>query len=518
MQTTISSDDISLALHSELEVPPKTTSSPWIELWWKNWSYAQWLLSSMITTVITTEVYTILLSVYPNFMLNFWISLGLTSLTLSTVLTYALILSAGLLTGWLVYSAHLAFMSLRAANNDYQPLIELWTTYNQDSSSIVSQLLNDDNFLKLSKFLKDQPLPADIQAFLSNKAHLGDIKKLMDLLTKIWSIENMEEKLKTLTLEILSKCAASPDHVKHIDNISTLCHLLIDMNQFNQDMVTKTLKNSEQLNPYISELSALNKDKDLLHKLIEEPRLMPFYIAMQDSFKDEADRVARNTELLYYYLRFDLTNPTAMTEFENQHKTPLSIKPTTYNWLKQDYFNQPKDLSLIWDKFTHHPFKDWVEPIFGFMMAHDKYRDVLTHARSCQEILNLFHQPLLLGGEEFTHIKESLDYISDHNQLPLLCDILLYLHSKANLQVEMIESLIKNRRIDVVYQAIHTGQPLSQENLSYIIEHGRLMPVPPASMPITEPKASKKSFSSLFSCFSSAKDEEKSTNMSLKPS
>lgn len=504
MKTSTSIGDISLAVKPAPQVPNESKHQAWIELWWKNWSYTQWLLSSMITSVIATEVYTILLSIYPNFMLNLWMSIGLTSITLSTVLTYGLILGAGLFTGWLIYSAHLAFVSIRAANKDYQPLIELWTQFNQDSSTTITALLHDDNFLKLSKFLSAHPLPEPIKAFLTNKGNLNGITKLVDLLKKIWSLDNIEEKIKTLTLDVLSQCASDTNHEERIENISSLCHLLIETNQFNHEMVTKTLENSEQFNPYLAQLKSL-KHKDLLQKLIEEPKLMAFYTAMQDVFKDDPERITRNTESIYYHLRFDLTNTATLSKFKTQFTNAeqmLVVSPQIYQWLKQDYFSQPDVFVSLWNQFAHHPYPQWIRPIFEFMTANDKYRPLLMNKLACQALLDVFNRPSLISEPNYLQISQSVTDFTKQGQYAMLCDILLYLQNTPALNTKVIEKLIQNDNIHFLHQAIQTSPlHLSPENLEYASEHGRFKPAPP--MAPTEKE--KKSILKGLGCFSSNK-------------
>lgn len=481
----------------------------WTQLWRKHWSYTEWLISSAISSVIVGEIYALFLIVYPNFMLNLWLAIGISSMTLATGLTYGLIVLTGLLLGWLIYSAHLAILSLQAADKDYQPLIDLWTSFNQDQKDIINALISDESFLKLSKFLSEQSLPEPILSFLQKSQNFGEIKKLMELLKKIWSIEHMGDKLKTLTLNILSEFITEGDAAEKIEKISNLCQLLVQTNQFNHEMVAKTLEKRSEFNPYLTQLQTLTSQQDLLHKLIEEPKLMPFYVAAQASFANEAQRIAQNTESLYFYIRYELANPQALAHFNSLNiatPRPLNVKPSIYNWLKQDYFSQPQVFIQLWDRFTRHPFSEWLQPIFEFMTAHDRYRPLLSNHEACTQLINVFNRSSLLQDPNYPALANAFNQIMQQNKLPLLCDVLLKLHASSRLTSANIELLINKRSVDTVYQIINSRMEINPDDLVYAIEHSRLRPMPIVIQP-PRPAPRRSKFSKFFGCLSTEQEQ-----------
>jgi hypothetical protein len=435
----------------------KSSTTPWVELWRKNWSYTNWLMTSVITSIISSEIYYVVLSVYPNFLLNLWFSIGISSISIATMLTYAAILSAGLVSGWLIYSAQLTIRALRTVHKDYQPLIDLWTNYNQNYALIFNQLLNEKGFLKLSTFLKDQSLPEPIKYFLKSENNIEAVQKVISLLKKIWSIEKFDEKIKALTLNILSECSQGENPTEHINNILALCNLLMESNQMSEEMLLKTLEKSSKLNPYLPQLISLTQHKDILYKLIEEPNLMPFYLACQENFKDTPDLVSQNTDNIYLYLRYHLNQNTGYQHFIDSgiagHHS-IKLNSDTFKWLKEHFQDDPRAFVFIFNTLNNHPFIEWIEPIFNFMAKHDKYMDFFNNPAACSALADTFNNVIFLQDERIKAISATFQELKHAEKMGSFCDILLACSGEQEFTGPFIQRIIAENKIEEASAAL----------------------------------------------------------------
>lgn len=418
----------------------QTNQAAWIKLWHKNWNYTHWLMTSMITTVISSEIYSILLSIYPEFLNIYWLNLGITSSTFASILSFSTVLGLGILSGWLFYSLQLFVFSLQLATKDYKPLIDLWKTYNHEHDAIINQLFTDENFHHLSKFLKDQSLPSPIAKFLGNHENIEQVKNVLNMLKRIWQIEKVDNKLKALSINILSEISKSEHTQEHINNISQLCNLLIDNNQFNQETVLKTLENSHLLHSYIPKLQQLSVHKDLIYKLIEEPKLMEYFLITQELFPGQNERVIHNIETLYVYLRHDLTHPESYISFKNSqvpNSKNATVSPDCFIWL-QTFQQQPKSMMIIWDNLLHHPKLDWIEDAIIHMANHDEFNSFIHQADSVIDLTALFNRLSILNHDEFRSVASLFKNYQDERQKSVFCKYLIMLNQCHALSEELI--------------------------------------------------------------------------------
>ncbi len=418
----------------------QTNQPAWIKLWHKNWNYTHWLMTSMITTVICSEVYSILLSIYPEFLNIYWFNLGVTSATFASILSFSAVVGLGILSGWLFYSLQLFIFSLQLATKDYKPLIDLWKTYNHEHDAIIHQLFTDENFHHLSSFLKDQRLPSPIANFLGNQQNIEQVTNVLNMLKRIWQIEQVDSKLKALALNILSEVSKSEHTQEHINNISQLCNLLIDTNQFNQETVLKTLENSHLLHPYIPKLQQLSIHKDLIYKLIEEPKLMEYFLITQELFSGQHERVMHNIETLYLYLRHDLTHHESFISFKQSqdfHAKKAVVAPECFVWL-QTFQQQPKSLMIIWDNLLHHPKLDWIEDAIIFMASHEEFNTFIHHAESVSKLTGLFNRLSILNHDGFRSVANLFNHYHDDLQKSVFCKYLMLLDQCDALNEEII--------------------------------------------------------------------------------
>lgn len=504
----------------------------WIKLWWKNWNYTHCLMTSVITTVLTSEIYTVILSVYPHFLTTFWFSLGVSSYTFATILSIGTLLGLGLLTGWMIYSSHLLYESLHIANHDYQPLIELWTNYNQEYSYIVNQLMSDNSFMKFSQYLKGKNIPEPISRFLGNVDNIDQIKKVSMLLKRIWDIENVDEKLKAMTLNILSEYANINSTTEHIDNIWSLCNLLLDKKQFNQDTVLRTIANSHTLKPYLPRLQHLNIHKDLLYKLIDEPQLMAFFLAHHFYFDNEDERVLFNMDILYIYMRNELDRPENFQTFQSTIPQKLLITSETYRCLLP-FKDKPEAFVAIWDHLLHLEPLNLVESTFQYINTQPAYQKYANQAELWMQLTALLDKNPNDVDESFTQLINTLD-TNDEDSKKNFYDVLVQLYECKALHkktihlyltspdvsgaIERLEQYVKTRW-SPGKSAADTLKDLEstllkpEPNLPKPIEIGANQVI----LPSESPNRNRGRFFNCISCFSPDKSKSLSNTPTLSP-
>ena len=430
-------------------VLPKEQAA-WIKLWHKNWNYTHWLMTSMITTVISSEIYSILLSIYPEFLNIFWLNLGITSSTFASILTFSTILGLGVLSGLIFYSLQLFVFSLKSANNDYKPLINLWKTYNHQHDFAVNQLFTDENFRKLSMFLKDQPLPAPIVHFLSNNQNIEQIKSVLNMLKRIWQIEGVDNKLKALTLNILSEVSKSEHTQQHIDNIAQLCNLLLDNHEFNENTVIKALDNSSLLQPLLPKLQQITFPKDLLYKLIAEPKLMEYFLVAQELFSGQDERIIHDIEILYLYLVNDLSHPESYAEFKKS-QTPNAnhavISPDCFIWL-QSFQHQPTIFLTILDNLLHHPKLDWIEHSIVFMADKEEFKSFIHNPNHASHLTTLFNRLSILEDVNFQAISELFKHYQNDKERTIFCNYLMLLNQINSLNEKSVIHILNQPNLE----------------------------------------------------------------------
>jgi len=489
----------------------------WIKLWWKNWNYTHCLMTSVIMTVITSEIYTVILSVYPHFLTTFWFSLGVSSYTFATILSIGTLLGLGLLTGWMIYSSHLLYQSLDIANHEYQPLIELWTNYNQEYSYIVNQLMSDNSFMKFSQYLKSKNLPEPVVRFLGNVDNIDQIKKVSMLLKRIWDIENVDEKLKAMTLHILSEYADIHNTTEHIDNIWSLCNLLLDKKQFNPDTVLRTIENSHTLKPYLPRLQHLNIHQDLLYKLIDEPQLMEFFLAQHFYFDNEDERVLFNMDILYIYMRNELDRLENFQTLQSTIPQKLLITSETYRYLLS-FKDKPEAFVAIWDHLLHLEPLHLVESTFQYINIQSTYQKYGNQAEFWMQLTALLDKNPNDIDENFTQLINTLN-IDDANSKKHFYDVLVQLYECKSLNKKTIHLYLTSPdvsgAIERLEQYVKTSWSpgKSAEDTLKELENTLLRPEPPPQisiatdatqviLPSESPKRYRGRFFNCISCFS----------------
>lgn len=430
---------------NEQVVLAENHQAPWVKLWVLNWNYSHWLMTSIISTVLCSEVYSILLSVYPDFLAAFWFNLGVSSSFIASTLAISTVLMTGLLSGWLIYSAHLAYYAFKTANHDYQPLIDLWQNYNHSHGELIDKLLTDQNFYSLSKYLQEQNLPEPIKGFLSNQQNIHQVNKVMNLLKRIWQIEKLDDKIKALSVNILSEFSKSDSSQEHLDNIWNLCDMLLSKNEFTHENVLKSLENSQQLKSYVPTLSQLSMHKDLLHKMIEEPKLMEFFLAAQEEFQGQDERINHDIELLHLYLVNKLEQAEVFKQFKILNASKAMVTPVCFSWAK-NFTEQPHKFIKLWDNLLHHPNLQWFEGALGLMLEQpEKYNTMLLNFDSAFNLTNLFNRLSSTNTDEFKLFTTLYNLLNEIEDKELFCEVLLALNNCHMLNESMlIELFIQN--------------------------------------------------------------------------
>lgn len=509
---------------NEQVVTSTNYKAPWVKLWIMNWNYSHWLMTSIISTVICSEVYSVLLSVYPDFLTTFLFNLGITSSFMASALAISSVLLVGLLSGWLIYSAHLAFYAFKTANHDYQPLIELWKSY-QNNNELIDKLLTDKNFYNLSKYLQEQNLPEPIQSFLGNQQNMQQISKVMNLLKRIWQIERLDDKIKALSINILSEFSKTENTQEHLDNIWNLCDMLLNKNEFTHENVLKSLENSQQLKTYIPTLSQLSMHKDLLHKFIEEPKLMEFFLAAQEEFQGQDERINHNIDLLHLYMvnRFEQAEVFNLFRNSNHINTPkATVSSLCYSWIKN--FNaSPHQFIKLWDNLIHHPNLEWLDGSVNLMLGQsEKYTKLILDYDSAFNLTGLFNRLTTSKTEEFKQFVTFYNSLTELEDKELFCDVLLCLNDchmlKESLIIELFNSndwrqVANNlkRYVDTLWTPNNPILNTETDIKQLLINPDEIFPIPKPVIniatesietpnPIDSPVKTKKGFFSLFNC------------------
>lgn len=256
----------------------------WFIVWTKEWNTSSWLMSSFISSIIMFEIYAVILSVYPNFMISIWLSLGIQTLMLTSIMTVLSIICLGFITGAVVYSAHLALTSMENFEKIYMPLVETWSNNAKRYGPILLNLLNDENFLKITQSLKDIPAAQPLVEFLKNDENAESVQKIIKLLKEIWSQDTIDMQVKTLVIHLLTKYVQEENAKQHIDNIWVLWQFLQKNEQLNIDTIINVLQNSSQVQALVGQINTFSNEPDIIKNALEKPELLTYIHAINSSF------------------------------------------------------------------------------------------------------------------------------------------------------------------------------------------------------------------------------------------
>ncbi|HBB53255.1 MAG TPA: hypothetical protein DCZ80_05090 [Legionellales bacterium] len=417
----------------------KQNKNTWMVLWLREWSTYNWLMSSFISTIIVSEVYAIILSVTPNLFVSLWLSWGITSLLLSSLLTGFLIVSLGLLTGALFYSAHLAYNSMKTIENSYQPLIEVWSKNTKLYNLILENLLDDDTFLKITQALKDFGPAKPLHDFLSQEENVESVRKILSLLKKIWAAETADASIKTLALTLLSDYVQEENAKDNISRIWALWEILQNQEGPQLDLIIKIIKNSSLIAPYFEQLQAFSSQPEVVQMLVDKPELLPYLNAINTTFKADAASVkAANIKSLYQV--FQSPSP-GLSSVELTPNKTIEIHPEMLAVIKSIHAQEPQAFVCIWDKIIHHRHLAWAENLV-LKIHQGPYQDLIQNPLKLLCMLSIFADINLKTDAELEAFHTRLAFLSDDESYEQIIETLHLLDSLKFIHIHSIEKML----------------------------------------------------------------------------
>jgi hypothetical protein len=411
----------------------------WMILWLREWNTYNWLMTSLISTIIVSEIYAIILSVSPNFLVSLWLSLGVSSIIISSLLTGLLLLSIGLATGALFYSAHLAYNSMTTVEQSYQPLIEVWSKNTKIYSHILENLLDDDNFLKITQALKDFPPARPLHEFLSREENVESVRKILVLLKKIWAAETADASIKTLALTLLSEYVQEENAKDHINRIWALWEILQHHEEPQLDLIIKIIKNSSLIAPYFEQVQAFSSQPEVIHMVVDKPELLPYLNAVNKTFKADSSTVrAANIKSLYQL--FQTESPIHLSK-ESPEQKPLEIHPEILEMVKSLHAKHPDSFVCIWDKLIHHTHLSWAESLV-LKLKDSPYPELIQDPLQFMRVLSIFGEIHLSSDAEIEAFNTRLAILSQDDSYDKIIEILHRLNSIHFFHIHFIEQML----------------------------------------------------------------------------
>lgn len=268
----------------KLEETETMIETSWYAIWAKEWNTSTWLMSSLISTLILGEIYAIVLSVYPNFMITIWLSLGIQSLLYTSLMTFLSILTLGVISGTLFYAAHLIIKSMNHFEDIYHLWLEVWTQQTKHYTPALIEQLNVENIEKITRILEEFPAATPLVQFLKNDKNAESIQQVVKLLKDIWSQESMDAQIKVLTIHLLTQYVQEDNAKLHINNIWILWEYLQKNPELNLQMMLKVLENSSQIQKLVEQIQTHSNQPDMIHHAFAKPEMLPYVQAMEETF------------------------------------------------------------------------------------------------------------------------------------------------------------------------------------------------------------------------------------------
>ncbi|NDH08370.1 MAG: hypothetical protein EBY16_01905 [Gammaproteobacteria bacterium] len=359
--------------YSELQFNVTEASPHWYKLWLKTWNYSHWLITSVISSLILAEIAAVILSAYPSLFASLWLSLGISSSLTIGIVSVAAILSLGLVSGWLLYAGHLAYQAASSLELDYEPLVKLWSINGHHYDIIFKKLLDDDNFLKLSRFIKYIPAAKGIHDYLQNPRNVDSVRKILQLLDKLWSADALDQQSKTLGMLFLSGHMQTAEADEHINNIFALCEILWQNKDANHDLFVEVIKNSSLLKPHLEDLKAISADMELFSKYIVDPSLILTHQFIESSPHDFAEHEFKQDE------EESISNLVPQSEAAKQIKQIFA----------HHYDKNPQILEKIGQKLIEHPQLEIIEPLIQALSALEDGHHLLADEHALEILLDL---------------------------------------------------------------------------------------------------------------------------------
>lgn len=352
-----------------------TAASPhWYMLWLKTWNYSHWLVTSVISSLILAEIAAVVLSAYPSLFASLWLSLGITSSLTIGIVSVAAIISLGLVSGLLFYAGHLAYQASTSLELDYEPLVKLWSINGHHYDIIFKKLLDDDNFLKLSRFIKYIPAAKGIHDYLQNPRNVDSVRKILQLLDKLWATDALDQQAKMLGVHFLSGHMQTAEADEHINNIFALCEILWQNKDANHDLFVEVIKNSSLLKPHLEDLKAISSDMELFSKCIADPSLILRHQSIASSSLDLTEQEFKQDE------------EESISNLDPQSEAAKQIKQI----FAHHYDKNPQILEKIGQKLIKHPQLEKIEPLILGLSGLEDGKRLLADEHALEILLDLF--------------------------------------------------------------------------------------------------------------------------------
>lgn len=413
----------------------------WMIIWFRQWNTSNWLMSSFLSTIILSEIYAVVLSVSPNFILSFWLYLGIHSLILSSFLTVICLIAAGLLCGALTYSAHLTYNAMKIYEINYQPLIDVWSSNTKIYGAILEQLLDDDHFYKMTQVLKDFAPAEPLQKFLRNEENIESVKKILVLLKQIWTADSLDSSFKTLAISLLSEYVQEKNAKERINHIWQLWELLKVHDTLNVDTMLYVIKNSSIIAPYFQQLQLFINHPEVIQMVVEKPELLPYLNAVNTTFKNDAPEFrAENIRSLYQSFQSAAPLTQKSICIISPHPT-VTIHSEITQLLKSLHDKDTHTFICIWDKLVHHKNLDWAEKLV-LKLNHEKYQVMIQDPLKILRILSIFGNLSVKKDPEIQAFKQRLAFLSQEESYEKIIEILFLLDSIDFFHIGFIERLL----------------------------------------------------------------------------
>lgn len=271
-------------LSKKLEENETMMEASWTTVWANEWNTSTWLMSSLISTLILGEIHAIVLSIYPNFMISIWLSLGIQSLLYTSLMTFLTILTLGVISGTLFYGAHLIIKSMNHFEYILHQWLEVWTQQTKHYTPGLIEQLNVENIEKITQILEGFPAATPLVQFLKNDKNSESIHQIVKLLKDIWSQESMDAQIKVLTIHLLTQYVQEDNAKLHINNIWILWEYLQKNPELNLQIMLKVLENSSQIQNLVEYIQNYSKQPDMIHHAFDKPEILPYVQAMEETF------------------------------------------------------------------------------------------------------------------------------------------------------------------------------------------------------------------------------------------
>ena len=411
----------------------------WYMLCLKNWNYSHWLMTSTISSLILTELGAVVLSAYPGLLSHLWLSLGTTSSLTIGILSGTAIISLGLITGWLIYAGHLAYKAFTSLAVDYEPLMKLWSTNHQTYGIIFKKLLENDNFLSLSRLIKNYPGAQGLHDYLQDPKNIASVRKILQLLDKIWSTDRIDQQLKMVILHLLSEHMQTDEAEEHIDNIYALCEILWRNEEEDHELLLKVFKNTSLLEPHVKDLQSLATNPELFKQCIDEPNLIPYQLASLSKGQNKP------IQALYAYLKQDESSKILNGACQ------VPVAKQIYQIVHKCHGKNPEFFINIWDKLLQHPQLAIIERLIHTLSQSENGTLLLADEAAMNELIDLFNASPNYALSDAL-ITEKI------NDLGILTEICLRLHALSAFSSHLLEPIIFEQTHEIILELLKIYQ------------------------------------------------------------